>query len=381
MERRSRRPWCAQTCILVFAWCGIAAPSAVQGWNEHAASPPIEELAQKVLAARSWIESASLRITGDYTKDGRSQAFQLAVAVETERWRVDFTRPDRAQVSVQTTPVFNEISCFGCIQADRVVFWSDQVIRGIDRVAVAVNQPADLPAHERRPLVDIRLLGLVPEGAANTAAASLDKYWVNARRKPDSEVITATMENGRRIVRVEWIHERGFPIRFWVSPDQGFEIIRIRIGDTEFLKQMDVELQSVPGVESKWYPRSIRFENYRSGKLVDSEVADIEILSMNRQLPDKTWSLESFPGLQPGTTVRYMDQPPKRDQRWIWDGRGISLAKPIPAAIVPVPQDRSTRVILIWLNICAILMFSAIYLFRRSCTHMTMTTDVNESVR
>lgn len=344
--------------------------------DDSPAVPTMEVLADAVAGARAQLASASLRITGEYWKQGRTltggeywkqghaRPFRIDVHVDGDRWRVDFTRPYRAPVSGDTPAEFTEISCFGCIAPGRFVFWSNELIKGVGRAAVSVYDPASVPADERQPAVDVRLLGMVPEPVLETATSSLEWYWSPTHQQPGSVQIDELEEGETRLWRARWTHSRGHAVVFWVSPTQGFAVRRIEISGKTWRKLLEVDLQPVDADGIRWYPAVCRFEYHADGELQKREVANIEILSMNQKLPEATWSLASFPGLPAGTTVRDQEELPREENRRIWNGREIVPAHDVPVAEeTPIPRG-GTRIVL-WLNLGVLCLVAGVYLLRR----------------
>jgi hypothetical protein len=331
---------------------------------DSSAVPTWEVLADAIARARAQLTSASLRITGEYWKQGRARPFRVDVHVDGDRWRIDLTRPYRSPVSDQTPPEFTEVSCFGCVAPDRFVFWSNELIKGVDRIAVSVYDPASVPAHEQHPAVDVRLLGMVPEPVLETSTSSLERYWSPTNQEPGSVEIDEIEEGVIHLWRARWRHVRGFDVEFWVSPTQSFAVRRIELTGETFRKLLEVDLQPVDAEEIPWYPAVCRFEYHAGGELQRKEVANIEILSLNQEVPEATWSLASFPGLPAGTTVRNQEEPPTEGNRLIWNGREIVPAQDVPVTAAPLIQRGLSRVLL-WLNLGVLCFVAGVYLYRR----------------
>lgn len=367
-NRWDRREGLHSLLIIALMLKAVISLLVQSGGMVHAADasavPTLEVLADAIARTRAPLTSASLRITGEYWKEGRTRPFRVDVHVDGDRWRVDLTRPYRAPVSEQTPAEFTEVSCFGCVAPDRFVFWSNELIKGVDRIAVSVYDPADVPAHERHPAVDVRLLGMVPEPVLETSTSSLEKYWSPTNQDPGSVEIDELEEGGIRLWRARWRHVRGFDVEFWVSPTQSFAVRRIELTGETFRKLLEVEVQPVDAEEIPWYPAVCRFEYHAGGELQRREIANIEILALNQEVPEAMWSLASFPGLPAGTTVRNQEEPPSEGNRLIWNGREIVPASDVPGtAKLLIPRGYSR--VLLWLNLGVLSFVAGVYLYRR----------------
>ncbi len=104
------------------------------------------------------------------------------------------------------------------------------------------------------------------------------------------------------------------------------DAIRRMVSEDSFIKsrmvlENDMKQDETSGV---WYPSHWTFEEYRDGKLVLREENNLEVISINKSINAKRFTLESVEGLKPGTPVIWkLDTLPPGKGKLEWDGKNF----------------------------------------------------------
>ena len=73
-----------------------------------------------------------------------------------------------------------------------------------------------------------------------------------------------------------------------------------------------------------WFPSNYQYEDLRKGKLYRSHEVTIDVVSLNKELPDKVFSLEGMELIKSGTPVQWeLNRERPGDGKLIWNGKKI----------------------------------------------------------
>ncbi len=110
-----------------------------------------------------------------------------------------------------------------------------------------------------------------------------------------------------------------------LDPSKNYAIRRMASEDSSIKSRMILENEMKQDAASScWYPSHWVFEEYHDGKLVLREENDLKVISINKPIDPKRFTLESVEGLKPGTPVIWkLDTPPPGKGKLEWDGKQI----------------------------------------------------------
>jgi len=219
-------------------------------------------------------------------------------------------------------------------------------------------------------VMDIRQIGMFPGGLF--LVLPLTTYLGNPNRSA-IELADDTV-NGVDCKKVSFLTKSGAPTRMWISPTQGYSLIRMeqdwRVGESapdSYRDQVLVAVRNVPSTEI-WFPSQITRTRHWENGGVDTESMDLEVVSMNQDLDPRVFSLEDLK-VPAGTFVNKRPY----DSDFVWDGAAIQPANPRRAGDV---GDESTRAegpsrtaLLLGANVLLILCLLVLWKWKSSATH------------
>jgi len=158
----------------------------------------------------------------------------------------------------------------------------------------------------------------------------------------------------------------------WLDPTKNYAIRRMVMKDSfikvHFILENDLKLDVVSGC---WYPASWTFEEYRGDQLRVREENTLEVISINKKIDPKRFTLESLGDiLKPGTPVEWkLDTPPPGKGKLEWDGKKIFAHGEFGEnfALYGADPDRAKKrwIIIICVNVAIISAIFAIYYYLR----------------
>lgn len=108
-----------------------------------------------------------------------------------------------------------------------------------------------------------------------------------------------------------------------------------------------------------WYPSHWVYESYMNGKLVEREENTLEVISLNKRIDPKRFSLEGVEELKPGTPVVWkLDTPPPGKGKLEWDGKKIfahgEFGENLVMQNVDPAQPRKRMIFIVSVNVVVI---------------------------
>lgn len=335
--------------------------------GEDSPVPSFEEIRTRLHKSRDNLPATMIQIDGEYGSGETRRQFRDTLYWTAERWRVDVSRPYRGAAPAGGPDVFTEVTCLGCVDPGRIVVWSNEILQNAGGVAVSVYRPEDVPESDRKPLVDPTDFALLPETAAGSSSASIEELWGDANREPGSESVASTVEEDRKLWRVSWKHRRGFSVQYWISAEQGYGVVRIILQRENNRKTYNARLKQSEGVDQRWWPEHYRLDEESDGRRIRWEEATVAVMAITAAAMPEIWSLSSFEGLKPGTSVIYHDRPQQPGGRKVWDGRTVTSRGQFQIRADPGRDSHKSpsRKWMIWVNVAVLFLVGALYFWRR----------------
>jgi hypothetical protein len=158
----------------------------------------------------------------------------------------------------------------------------------------------------------------------------------------------------------------------WLDPAKNYAIRRMVSKDsfikTHLILENDLQLDESSGV---WYPASWTFEEYQNDQLRVREENTLEVISINKPIDPKRFTLESLGDLlKPGTPVEWkLDTPPPGKGKLEWDGKKIFAHGEFGEnfALYGTEPDRARKrwIMIVCVNVAVIAALFAIYYYLR----------------
>ncbi|MDR1960582.1 MAG: outer membrane lipoprotein-sorting protein, partial [Planctomycetaceae bacterium] len=107
---------------------------------------------------------------------------------------------------------------------------------------------------------------------------------------------------------------------YWIAPDKGYAPLRVELNslDGTILDSTEVEVENYSGI---WLPvKSVYQRKNEKGEVTEEQKLSVEILSVNKPLPDSVFHPEGF-DVEINTDVDIADNP--YHERFFWNGKDI----------------------------------------------------------
>lgn len=342
----------APIAIAAFAlsWLGNAGPSAPLGrpatargdapgaGAEVARNPDhgavqldVADVERKVLAARRAITSGEFEVTEAYDARGRKNEYRFHTWVSGDgRIRQERPMPDGLQVVIRNPDAvyFYTVAPGRLDNPDRT-----------KRHAIETWPIKDAPADQfPYAACDPRVLMQVPVSYGLTYAHTLDSRVGGADRE-NLRVREGVWKGGRVLTVSFTVPRTGNDYEYDVSPERGYSIVRWRLryqkkGPADRKEPFEFVMtckpaEVAPGV---WFPEIVESTTTRPGKPDSRETVSVKVVSVNRPIDDKTFTLagaELPAGVLIASTPPAPDrhdknkEPAKLPPLMIWDGKKV----------------------------------------------------------
>jgi hypothetical protein len=160
-------------------------------------------------------------------------------------------------------------------------------------------------------------------------------------------------------------------IEVFIDPEKNGAIRKMADYDTfsRSRKVLEKELKQDKST-GLWYPSHWIFEKYHNDQLILREENTLEVISLNKPIDSKRFTLQSVEGLKPGTPVTWkLDTPPPGKGKLEWDGKKIFAHGEFGENLISHELDaikaRKRWTFIVCFNITAIAAIIAFQLWRR----------------
>ena len=151
--------------------------------------------------------------------------------------------------------------------------------------------------------------------------------------------------DGASCVRLRYVRPHGVA-SVWMDPNRDYEVMRIEKNYQSSVRSMSCQLQVVPGYG--WFPKHIVYterEPGTSSRLIMKQEADVEVVSLNRDLADSVFTFRGM-GVPIGTVVH--DHSVEGGRQLVVTESGLVPASTKPTSR-PIAQDDTRTIIWFWM--------------------------------
>lgn len=303
--------------------------------------PDISAIEQQALDYRRAIKSGHVELNSQYwTLQSGKRVTKTTVRTiwfDAEQRRED----DKRRYSEDEDPprFYREISCFS---KQGHIFWSDQELPDQGKYAVRVDRRKKNPDTKKAyPVIDPRMLGMLPETCANLVKYNLDTYV----GRPDRKGISAKRAffKSTECWLICYTTLREVSVRYWVAPSFGYNLLRV---ESEFTHDGDHYVNSTETDygqfgKSAWFPTKCVYERKVNDKPVTQEVLQVKAFALNSPIDSKIFTLEGI-DIPPNTYLFTLPSDPRGELKW----NGEEIAAVSEKVIFPGvrPASASKRV-------------------------------------
>jgi len=193
------------------------------------------------------------------------------------------------------------------------------------------------------PLVDIRLLGMVP-WATFLGDCIITEVIGNAERT-ELKMIDDNLD-GIACKKISFLDRRSIPTSVWIAPEQGFSIIRVEKSSEKHNFHTTMIVRVVKHEPSGiWFPTEcLCMEIDNDGKMQHRLDIKIETASFNSPIPDDIFTPKTM-DVPVGTTATKTEKVGAPSGSWVWDGNKIASEHEVALADIP-PRGNGLRYLL-----------------------------------
>ena len=171
--------------------------------------------------------------------------------------------------------------------------------------------------------------------------------------------------DGRKVYRLDAVAKSGFSISVWISPEQGFGVVRAKSAGTEngqtIVQVTDSKLREYPQ-GNVWYPETSVYTLTQNGEELVRQNVTVEEAVFGEAPDPKVFTLAGL-NLKPGRPIN--DQTRQYFGNLMWDGNEVISDSPTQMSPIDDMQGESSlfRRPLLFLNalVCALLAAGLIY--------------------
>jgi hypothetical protein len=291
---------------VLIIWTGSAAHS-------QAPLPTVAEVEKQVLDHRRSIQRGELVFQSKTYTDGAPARERVTrIWFEADAMRCDVT----LRYDPNEHP-HREIYGRNCEKEGHDLNYSEQKFPGTTLALGLHKGDASGRGNASHMMLDPRLLGMAPDSSPNLVKCHLDSFVGRRERKPPT--IRQASWKGIDCWLIEYTILQGRSVRIWIDPRRGPSVVRL-----EFEGISREQRPLVDSVESDlreyspsgmWYPQSCVYERHIDGKLVEKEVVDVEVVSLNEPLDPEVFRLAGMriPGHLP---ITGLDSPIGKELWW-----------------------------------------------------------------
>jgi hypothetical protein len=138
------------------------------------------------------------------------------------------------------------------------------------------------------------------------------------------ETVTRERLADKDVFHVQWTRTDGPECQFWISPEEGFSVVRAKdsflAGAKRIVDTNEIAVSRYgDGDAAVWYPKQIIWERVVDDKVVPSNVLTVTEATLNEPVDDQLFELAGM-NPNPGQSIDNYLTPGKRE---IWDGEKI----------------------------------------------------------
>jgi hypothetical protein len=190
---------------------------------------------------------------------------------------------------------------------------------GRPEVSASAAEILPNPQPGQQMILDPRLLGLVPVSAPNLSSERLDAMLTRPDRV-GSKVVADRWQD-QACWRVEFDTLKGVKVRLWIVPAWGHGVAKVDItfvGPPNTVSAESVESEFARfGAAGIWFPKKCHYRQTVNGKLIDQEVVEVTVKSLNQPIPAVVFTLAGM-DIPKGTSLVVGG---KRPDILRWDGQ------------------------------------------------------------
>lgn len=228
------------------------------------------------------------------------------------------------------------VSCFGCLPDRMHVYYDNERLpRGTMALVVTDYSETQPVLHG---VVDPRWIGLHPtELKVNVhfpPEMVRETFWREV--PPGNARITQDRIGDIDCWRAEWhcVNNVDIKMTAWIASASA-QILRFKEDYEQWGQKwsfsLEEEIGTVRGGDGKDYhvPVRLDFKRYIDSQLHDSEIAEIQYVSLNEPLDERIFSLEGIDFINPGTPVVWASERnrPGEEGELVWDGERIAVTR------------------------------------------------------
>lgn len=319
------------------------------------AVPSVGEIERAALDGRLAITSAKvvIRARGERFHSGKSIATDADYTfwMDGKRLRTDVVRSSGPDAGVRVT------TCENCEREGWGVLYHEKPGQAASFLPLARFSKLELTD-----AIDPRKIGLDASPIRVLRQARLDQ--VVGRTDRTAPEIRSEKYGGKDCWVIRFAinpPDHKTQVAAWISPAEGNSVVRIELTQpvegTPSRWVVSSEVTTWPPAKV-WYPRTVKFEEYRGDKLVQHETADVTEASLNQPIPAETFTLA---GIQMKADT-YVRQPSDGESGFWRDGKIDTSNKSVfKDTTPPAPVGSSESKVNYWLvAVCVVLALAAV---------------------
>lgn len=306
----------------------LLSPLYIHGMCKASESLDLKRVLKDVRDSRTKIVSGVVRIEQGFLDLERKVSL-------TNTWLIHFSS-DRLRAEREAGD-FREVWCWGCYEDDAFIAYSvgHPSLPNGAKMGLSIWDRDEI--HPRQFFVPHpRWLGCFPYPILQMYVCHPDVFFSSTGKASPSVVREGEGEQEKWTVRwsSDVASDNQLPAEFSivVMPRRGFGVIRSQVAweigskgnPVKMLDMVESDLTRVLSADV-WFRSRLRYTRWRNGQVVLRENCQIEVLSLNSDVPLQTFALDGISFLEPGTEVFWNRKkpPPYTGRPLIWDGQSI----------------------------------------------------------
>lgn len=196
-----------------------------------------------------------------------------------------------------------EVTCVGNRDLDGHVTLVDTRETGAtSSVVIALAKGHE--KYARQSVLDPRALGLLASPSPHVARNGMD-YFSPYTDRTTTEVNRVNFR-GEQCECVTFQLNSGIKIKTWICPRMKHAVLRVEAHATRdelsILESVDTEMDFHKRSDT-WFPTQVKYSITHDGRRIGAERLEIEVVSINEEIPESEFQLSSFPGLHEGSRI------------------------------------------------------------------------------